>query len=126
MIEMEREFWFEHVVKKVAPDPDFQHPSTLSLVRSMYGVDPEKNVELNAGLAGLLVSDYDEAKKLVKEAERKRDEIKARMLALLGEASSGTIGDEFVLTRKEVTRKAYEVRESTYVDFRVKKLKGKT
>jgi len=120
IIQIEEEFWVNHVVKGIPPDPDFSHDSTLNLIRKMYGVEEGKVIELGEA-AGIMVSDYKTAAEEMKEAKKKQDEAKARLLSLMGEASMATIEGGPTLTRKMVQRKGYEVKPTEYMGFSIKK-----
>lgn len=54
-------------------------------------------------------------------AEKRLKEIKAELLAKLGDASAGRIADGRMVTAKRVERAGYEVKPTSYVDVRIRK-----
>lgn len=123
LIEIEGDFWTK-VQASIAPDPDWQHPSTRALVTSLYGVDDGLHIELGSD-ALELSQRWEEAKEEAKLKDEHKSILKAKLLHLMGEASLAYLPNGDRLTRKTITRKAYAVEETSYVDFRMKKVKSK-
>lgn len=113
-----REFW-EMVKARTPPPPDWSHPSTLSALNRLYQPKPGTVKQLGE----VETTWADEYQRLGEEIDRlkdQREELKARLIAAAGEAEFSELTDGRAITRKIVTRKAYEVKESTYTDFRIK------
>jgi putative phage-type endonuclease len=114
-------FW-SHVESGEPPPFDYDHPTTLPLLKKLYrGTEggvidlPEEamhwhHVRLEAGLEA-------------KAYEATQDGATAHLLHLMGEAAVGHLSDGTEYVRKMVTRKAYAVEETTYTDFRHRKPK---
>lgn len=127
MIELERHFWTQYVEKRTPPDPTWKHPSTLALIQRLYravaggevGEVPADDVLAMT----MLVAQYKELGQQITGMQKTRDEAKSRLLWAIGERSGLKVGDDFLLTRKEAEKKAYEVKASKYTEMRVKDLK---
>lgn len=78
--------------------------------------EPNKIVEIDPGI----VAAYREAQERAKAAEKEADEIKAALLASLGDAEAGIAGGEMI-TYYESSRKGYFVEPTTYRQLRFKK-----
>lgn len=127
LIEIEREFWTQHVEAMNPPGPDWDHPRTPDLIQRLYGVEEGLTLTLNGEQqkeALQLIADMEEWKTQVKNTEGRIKEAKARLLYLMQEAELMDVGGGVMCTRKSVTRKPYSVGEKTYIDFRVKRKKG--
>ncbi|GJH31410.1 YqaJ viral recombinase family protein [Paraburkholderia hospita] len=121
ILEGEHEFW-QRVEKHEAPEPDYTHPTTLALLKRMYTGTDGGEIEFGEDLAH-----WHRVKQMaderVKEYEAVSDGAKAHMLRAMGNAAIARLPDGSTYKRKEVTRKAYEVAQMTYVDFRWAKAK---
>jgi putative phage-type endonuclease len=117
-----REFW-SMVEASTPPEPDWSHPSTLAAVQRLYVPKPGTVTDLNDH-AKTMADEYERLGAEAKEIADARDEYKARLIAALGEFEQGNLPDGRCVTRKQVTRSGYEVKPSTYLDFRIKKAKG--
>ena len=120
ILDVERKFWNEHVIPEVPPQPDFEHATTVALIKAMYGVDESKIVDL-PDIANTIVADYNNAAEAMKLAKKEQDEAKAKLLSLMGEAAVANIEGGPTITRKMVQRKGYEVKPSEYIRFSIKK-----
>jgi predicted phage-related endonuclease len=119
------DFW-RKVEDRVPPDPDFTHDSTLGLVKLIYGVKPDAVVKADSeqvAALGMLVAAYQDAAEREGLVKQERDSYKAQLLFAMKEASAMEVGTEYVLTRKVVSKQAYTVAASEYVDLRIKKQK---
>lgn len=112
-------FWWGIDHGKV-PDPDYSKDGkTIEALWAGNGNDAVLDLTKDNALVGLA----DEKEQLAdkkSEIEKRQKEIKAEMLHKLGTASAGEIADGRVITAKTITRKAYAVKETSYVDVRVK------
>lgn len=124
IVEIETEFWQEHVLKQIPPDPDYKHPSTLRLMKVMYpGITDGKILDTPADQVDELrktITAYKAAGDRARDAKQEQDEAKAFLLSMMGDAAQLQVGSDWTLTRKAVERKAYEVQATTYIDFRIR------
>ena len=121
LVEIEAAFW-ERVLTRRPPEPDWRHASTLELMQNLYGLDAEKTINMtDAGC--LLVDGYERLGAAKREIDADRDALKAQILGLLAGASVGVLPDGRQITRKQVTRKEYTVPECTYMDMMIKQAK---
>lgn len=89
IIDWEQRFWFEHVLKRIPPEPTGMDSETLG---KMF---PESNglkVDLPSNAEGLLRA-YEQAKGEEAEAKARKEEAANRLKSLLGENEIGTLGD---------------------------------
>jgi putative phage-type endonuclease len=126
IIDAAHDFWHNHVLAGVPPEPDFEHKSTLPMLRRMY---PGTNGET------VIASDLDEAllywAKVAEDAAEKAHQYeevarsaKNHLLAAMGEAAILKLDGQRAMVRKVISKKPYEVAASIYVDARFTNLKG--
>jgi putative phage-type endonuclease len=108
---LEEKFWREHVLKGLPPDDSIPTEDVIKRIRRV----PKKTVQVESSL----ILNWEQAKELAREAQKKADEAKALLLAALGDAEAGE-SEAGAVTYFEQTRKAYEVKESTYRVLRAK------
>lgn len=117
LIEIECELW-GRIARKQPPEPDWNHPATFALIGKLN--EPKNGLAIDLPEDCLpIVLALSEAKAAVKEHGEAADEMKARLIHAMGEASIGRVGG-FELVRTKRHRKAYSVAETDYIDFRVK------
>lgn len=136
LIEIERDFWENHVMKNVPPELDGSLAST-ELVKRMYPRAILPAIDLPSQ-AKDLVADLENVKAELKLLEERKSELENKLKHLLGEHEEGRIGDT-VVTWKNVESKRidtnrlkqekpdiYEqyLKTSTYRKFDVRKMKG--
>lgn len=122
MIEVEAELW-DRIQRDDPPPPDFTHRSTPDLIKHLYGLTSGKTIVLPADVAELCVAD-DAAALAEKEAKATRDTLRAKILHAMGDAEIGLLPDfEMEMVRREITRKEYTVKETTYVTLTKRKAK---
>lgn len=117
-----REFW-DHVQECVPPAPEWDHPGCLASVQRLYESQKGKTVALGVDAAAL-ASEYAFLGQRASEIEKARESIKARLVAALGDAETGTLDDGRQVKRRQVERKGYAVKPATYWDFRISTPKG--
>jgi len=113
LIEAEEEFW-DRVQAKAAPDPQWQSAATTRLLKNMY---PGTNGDV-VQLPEVAQKYHDVMKDAAKQRlifEKVEDGCKNRIAMLMGESAIGILPDNSAYTRKEQTRKAFEVAETTFV-----------
>lgn len=121
IVERTHDFWHNHVLAGVPPPIDLDGPRALEIVKRIY-----------KGTTGVIVQageDLDHWRQVFEQASKKAKEYgdlaegaKAHMLDALGDGAILDFGST-KLERKQVTRKAYSVAETTYFDARFKKVK---
>lgn len=79
------QWWKRHVVARVPPEPDI--PPPLELLKSLPR-DPEPTVTIDPSL----VAEYERARDAAKEAESRKQEAHARLIAALGVESPAEAG----------------------------------
>lgn len=116
LIEAETEFW-DRVENGVPPEPNWQSAATTRMVRKLYPGTNGQVVKLPD-----VAQDYQKVMADANEQKLIFDKVvtgcKNRIAMLMGEAAIGILPDGSAFTRKEITRKAYEVAESSYIDMR--------
>lgn len=118
---VEREELFVELIKNgTPPEPDFGHQTTPALLGRMYPGTNGETIELPEGAYHwheMLL----EAKEQIKGHKAVADGAKAHLQHLMGEAAIGRLSDGSSYNRKLVNRKSYEVKATSYIDFRHKK-----
>jgi len=126
IIDAAHDFWHNHVLAGVPPEPDFDHKSTLPMLRRLY---PGTNGET------VIASELDEAllywAKVAEDAaanasqyEMVAEQAKNHLLAAMGDAAVLKLDGRRAMVRKVIKKKAYEVAEMNYVSARFTNLKG--
>jgi putative phage-type endonuclease len=112
IVEGTRAFW-DLVTQGQAPEADFGHPATLALLGRMYGVEEAERVELG-GEAFELAKEYVSLGRRESELKRQRNEIKARLLAEMGQAGTGHLPGGWTLKRKTVHRAGFVTKPTSF------------
>lgn len=116
------DFWQTYVIPKVAPPLD-DSSLTASTLNMLFPASNGQSITLpDESLQ--LISDYELFARAEKEAKADKDNAKMKLQAILGEAEQGIIGDRIVKWKTQ-ERKGYEVKPSTYRDFRISTIKEK-
>lgn len=127
IIDAASDFWHRHVLDGIPPDPEFDHPSTLPMLKRRYpGTNGQTVVasELDEMLLHWAKVAEDAAEKS-REYQRVADAAKNHLLAAMGEAAILKLEGGRALTRKMISKKAYEVAATSYLDVRFTTLKEK-
>lgn len=119
LLQIEQDFW-QRVLNHDPPLPDFEHPTTLELLNSL---DPEGEITLLGDDALQLANQYEALGEFLSGSKKQRDAVKAKLIALMGDAPQGDLPDGRTITRKKIHRKAHSVKASEFYDFRIKKAK---
>lgn len=112
-------FW-RHVESRTPPPPDWEHPGILDSIKSLYAPQPGNQVDFQAD-AAILVDDYVRSGVEIASLELHRENIKARLIERMKGAGVGRLPDGREVQYKTLSRAGYEVKPSTYADFRIKK-----
>lgn len=119
LMEIEERFW-RRVEERRPPEPDWSDPDTPKLLDLLHRPEPGKVVDLPESLA-YSVNEYLIATEQIRDYEKFRQSEKAHILQAMGSASIGRLSDGREVTRREVMRKGYEVKEATYTTFAIRK-----
>lgn len=121
MIAAEEVFW-DRVQAGVPPEANYEHKSTIELVKRLYPGTNGSVVRL-PDVAQELADTIDKANEAIKVEKQVVDGCKARIAMMLGEASAGLLPDGTCFTRKEIQRAGYSVDATSFMQLsRVKKL----
>lgn len=115
-------FW-KRVVDRNPPEPDYDHPATLDILKAMYGIQEGVTVNLSEDAASAWNDDRQFAKKNT-ELDKARARLRSIVLAEMGDAQFGVLPDGTELMRKTVSRAAYSVEAGAYTTLALKP-KGK-
>ena len=127
IIDAAHDFWHNHVLAGVPPEPDFEHKSTLPMLRRMYpGTNGETVIasELDETLLYWAKVAEDAAEK-VSQYEMVAEQAKNHLLAAMGDAAVLKLDGQRAMVRKVIKKKAYEVAEMDYVSTRFTTLRSK-
>lgn len=111
ILQISEQFWTAHVQPQQPPEGVLPSLDTLKRLKREPG--------LTVDVADALVAEYQLAKERAKAAEDYADEVQQRLLDAIGPAEAGKWSGGLV-TYFEQTRKAYQVKETTYRTIRVK------
>ncbi|WP_400162888.1 YqaJ viral recombinase family protein [Brevibacillus sp. TJ4] len=101
LIQLESNFWNNHVIPQVPPMMDGSDAST-NLLKNMYPVgEPASETELPLE-ADLLIEQLEQAKKEEKAAGNRVAELENRLKAMLGEYETG-VASKYIVTWKTIT-----------------------
>lgn len=94
LVEIERDFWENHVVPGVPPEMDGS-PASTELVKRMYPMATRSKIDLPSQ-AMELVEEYERIKAELKPLEERKAELENRLKYMLGEHEEGRIGNVIV------------------------------
>lgn len=101
MIQAEKDFWENHVMKGVPPEIDGT-PSATELLNKMYPEDNGETVMLESDKAETLIEAIESIKAEIKEKQALQKEYENKLKLMIGDAQTG------VTPRYEVNYKTYE------------------
>lgn len=110
MLKIGKNFWEDHVVKKIPPTPDWCNYSTDALAY-FYPEIKNKEVITFDESASLLVEAYQAGKDLIKKGEALKDESGGKLKFLLGENESGITDNGHYVSYKEVITNRLNTKE---------------
>lgn len=116
-------FWEEHIVKRVAPPVSSYDSNMCNFFKKKYAGVNGEIVQLDDSFIELF-DDYEALGRVIKHSQDDLDEIKAKILEALGEASAGVLSDGRQFIRQEVNRKGYVVKPSKFVTLNFKGVKN--
>lgn len=119
IIEAGAKFW-SCVETQTPPEIDLNHPAAIDTLKRIYpGTDGEATTGDDLLLAWSKVER--DAAAMITRYEKVQEGAKARILDAMGEAALITMPDGSKYTRKQITRAAYSVEASEYVQLTYKK-----
>ncbi|SEA53080.1 putative phage-type endonuclease [Thalassobacillus cyri] len=108
LIEIEKEFWEEHVLMQVPPEIDGSNASS-ELLKAMYpDAESESETELD-GEADKLLEALEQLKKEEKELKERKSEYENRLKQQLGTFEKG-FSNQFIVTYKNQERKSIDTK----------------
>jgi predicted phage-related endonuclease len=118
LIERAAEFW-QYVTQDTVPPAEWYEVDER-LNRHQWIRDPGVAVDLPPDIAARW-ADYEEIGRSIKLLEERRDSLKADVVAALGDANRGLLGDGRELVVSVVERAGYTVEPKSYVQMRARK-----
>lgn len=121
--QIEADFW-GLVESKEQPPFDFTHPTATELIQLLHPPVEGMGAEFPCGhQAVMMVEQFEECGKAIKDLQDQRATLKAQIIAAMGSSSVASLPDGRIVRRKIVTRKEYTAPRTSYEDFRI--LKGR-
>ena len=117
IIETAHDFWHNHVLAGIPPEPEFDHPTTLPLFKRLYPgtngetIDADEMIIHWAKVA-------EEAARKASEYDKVAETAKNHLLAFMGDFAVLKLDANKVFRRKIIQRKPYTVEASSYIDAR--------
>lgn len=119
IVKIESDFW-NRVLERRPPAPDWRHPSTPKLIEKLYRPAEGKVIDLGAE-ADELVDEWKAQAKAENDAEKAKDMIKAKLVALLGDAAQAVLPSGRTLNRRKIERAGHVVQPSSYYGLTLRK-----
>lgn len=119
IIGLAHDFWHNHVLKGIPPEPDFEHPTTRDMLRRANVATNGKEVIADEMIRHWAAVARDAAAKAA-EYEKAANIAINHLLHFMGEADTLRLDDALVFERKKVKRKGYEVTPAEYIQTRFK------
>lgn len=110
----------ERIAQRLPPDPTWGHETTLDLVYKVNSTVNENRVLLTSEESSLWF-EYERLGKEMGELEKRRKELKSKVLWAIGENGGGILPDGRMVSRAWVHRQGYYVNPSSYIDPRAVK-----
>lgn len=127
LIQIEADFW-DRVVRRLPPDPDWAHPSTPDLIEELCKPTSGKVIDLGDG-ANAAIAQYRQLTAAIRDiegelkaAKSRRDATKAQLIHAMGDAETAMAGRNLI-TRKTTEVKGYIVKPFSYETFHIKESK---
>lgn len=109
MIERERHFWEEHVLKEVPPEIDGS-PSASELLNKLYPEDNGETIMLKSDDAEMLIEAIESIKAEVKEKDTLKKEYENKLKLMIGEAETG-VTPRYEVRNKTITSNRLDSRK---------------
>lgn len=117
LTEMEHSFW-EMCKKATPPDPDYTHPETPELLKMLYSKVEPVEVSL-PDVAQKLVDEFFVHQNAEKEAGAKKEAVKARLQAMMGNGERAVLPDGSTVKRILKVIKEYVCPSKRYVEMKI-------
>lgn len=121
ILEKGGKFW-DNLKKGIIPELDPNHPSSADLIKHISFSAEEPRVDLPDTILPVLAS-LDQYKVDAHHAKTMIDYCNILIAKYMRNAAIGIASDGTVITRKEVTRKAYEVKATSYINTTIRRPK---
>lgn len=122
LIEAASDLW-DRIQEGDPPEPEWSHPRTPELIRQIHQTVGEGRVMLS-GDSVALWTEYESLGKQAGDMQKRRDELKARVLHEIGDHFAGVLPDSRMVRRKVTERKGYTVEPTSFLDIRAVKFDG--
>ncbi|MCM1513356.1 MAG: YqaJ viral recombinase family protein [Oxalobacter formigenes] len=119
IISLAHDFWHNHVLKGIPPEPDFAHPTTRDMLRRAHPSTNGKEIIADEMIRHWAAVARDAAEKAA-SYQKVADAATNHLLHFMGEADTLRLDDAHVFERKKVKRKGYEVAPAEYIQTRFK------
>jgi len=126
LIDAEAELW-DRIETGRPPAPTWGHKRTVDLVKAIQRFASDRVIDLPMAAAAAW-AEYERIGREISQAQEVREQLKAKVVFALGDAGAAILPEgDSIIRRKRITRDAYTVEASEYVDVRkVKRPKGLT
>lgn len=120
ILEASKDFWENHVLKKIPPSFDYGNPRALEILKKKYNAVSDTVVTFDDNLLHWKEV-WVESKELAKRYEKQAEMAQAHLLDVMKEANEGRFSDGSSFIRKLIKTKEYQVQAKEYVKFEFKK-----
>ena len=117
IIETAHDFWHNHVLAGIPPEPEFDHPTTLPLFKRLYPGTNGETIEADEMIIHW-AKVAEEAARKASEYDKVAETAKNHLLAFMGDSAVLKLDANKVFRRKIIQRKPYTVEASSYIDAR--------
>lgn len=117
IVDLAHDFWHNHVLAGIPPEPEFDHKTTFPMFKRLYRGTNGETVVADEMIKHWATVAEDAAKKAA-EYDKVAETAKNHLLHFMGEAAVLRLDGNKVLRRKLVERKPYTVEASSYMDAR--------
>ncbi len=117
MLQIESDFW-DKVTRREAPAPDWTHPQTQSLMKTMWACEEGLSLELGSD-AQELCERFTRLRSSIRQATLEKADVQARLQFLVGSAGQARVPGGYVIKRRPVHRRSYPVQACDYFSFKV-------
>lgn len=113
----------QRIADKRPPEPNWEHPSTPALIRSMHQSIDDTRIELSSDEVAFWTR-YEVLGETITEMEKEREVCKAKVIHAIGENYAGLLGDGRMIRRKLIEKKPFTSTPKPYIDVRCVKADG--
>lgn len=113
------ELW-QRIQEGRPPEPNWEHPSTPSLISAIHDTVAETRIELSYEEA-FLWREYESLGREITELKKRRKAAKAKVLHAIGDHGAGLLGDGRMVRRKLILGGPVSYERDDYIDVRAVK-----